>query len=128
MIVAKDLLKFENRDIILKFFDLFRKNKISEESKLKLQYFIKNSNVGTENQKEKFIYYYNLMPGNYPPKTYTEIAKEYKCSPSNIRGTIKQYLNYFVNKQSKTEINIFEKIVNTTRYKNGKKVNLNKLK
>lgn len=128
MFEAKNLLKQENEDLFLKFLNLFRDEKVLEESKLRLHYFIKNLKIGTENQKEKFMYYYNIMPGNYKAKTYTEIAKEYKCSTSNIRNSIRQFLIWLKNKLTKKELEEFEKIISTTKYKNGRTINLNKLK
>lgn len=128
MIEAKDLLNLENQNLFFKFLNLFRKGKVLEKSKLRLHYFIKNLEIGTENQKEKFMYYYNIIPGNYKARTYTEIAKEYNCSPSNIRSTVRQYLIWLKVKQPKEKMNEFKKIISTTKYKNGKNINLNRLK
>lgn len=127
MIKIQELLKIENEDLFLKYLELFRNKKVSEESKLRLHYFIKNLKVGTENQKEKFMYYYNIMPGNYTAKSYTEIAREYKCSSTYIRSAIRQYLTWVKTRQTEKELEKFEKIVNTTRYKNGRTINFNKL-
>jgi|GEM_PF-5911687 len=128
MIEVKDLLKIENSNLFLKFLHLFRDRKVSEESKLRLHYFIKDLEGGIENQKEKFMYYYNIMPGNCTAKSYTEIAREYKCSASNIRNAIIKYLILLKNKLTKEELKEFEKIIATTKYKNGRKINLKRIK
>lgn len=128
MFEAKELLKLENREQFLKFLNLFRDGKVSEESKLRLHYFIKNLEVGTENQKEIFMYYYNIMPGNYKAKSYTEIAKEYKCSSTNIRSIVKRYLIWIKTRQTEKELQEFEIIINRVRYKNGRTIKLDRLK
>lgn len=119
---GKFLLITENK--LLKFLNLFRDGRMSEISSLELYYFIKDLKFGTEKQKENFCLYYSIYP-SYPKKnTYSNISRELGCSSSNIRYSVRKFLRYFRRKMDNEELEKFDKIIRSSKYKNGKDLNV----
>lgn len=119
---GKFLLINENK--LIKFLNLFRDGRISEISCLELYYFIKDLKFGTEKQKENFCLYFSIYPSYPKNRTYSDISREQGCSISNIRYSVREFFRIFRRRMDNEELEKFDRIIRSSKYKNGKGLNV----
>lgn len=119
---GKFLLINENK--LIKFLNLFRDGRMSEISCLELYYFIKDLKFGTEKQKENFCLYFSIYPSYPKNRTYSDISREQGCSISNIRYSVREFFRIFRRRMDNEELEKFDRIIRSSKYKNGKGLNV----
>lgn len=87
----------EKGNIVYELLELLKANKISNTSKKKIYIMVNNMNNRTDNQKEKFCMFYNLLEKEKQNYRLCDMARYYNCTSSNIRSSIGRIRNSLVN-------------------------------
>lgn len=104
----------EKREIIDRLEELALEDKYSAEHKKRLFSIIMDLKIGTSLQRERYILYYGLNINKKRRYNYTEIAKMYKCTPSNIKGSVMSMRRALI-RLIPDEIKKFENIIKTVK-------------
>lgn len=87
----------ENCKVIYKLIDYFKANKLNNSQKQIICDIIMSLKNKTENQKIRFIMYYNLEPSQLQKYSLSSIGRYFKCSASAIRFSVVAIKNALVN-------------------------------
>lgn len=90
------------RDMVYELLELLKSNKLNNVQRKRIYELVKKMDNRTENQKEKFLRFYNLLEGEKQNYRFCDMAKYYHCSPGNIRYSVNRIRHSLVNSTDET--------------------------
>lgn len=100
----------ERRSIVYPLIEAAKENKLNEQQKARFYNVVKNLETGTEQQKERFLIFYNLELGQTQNYRLCDLSRKFNCSSSAIRFSIFRIRNRLVNSNDETLL-ILKKIL-----------------
>lgn len=91
----------ERSGVVYQILELAKNNLLNETQKEKLRDIVRNLNNRTENQKHRFLLYYNLKKNQQNTYGLTDLARLYNVTPNAIRCSVGRIRNALVNMQDK---------------------------
>lgn len=89
----------ERSDVVYHILELAKNNLLNEVQKQKFYDIVMNLDNRTENQKQRFLLYYNLNVNQEQIYRQCDLAKLYNVSPNAIRCSVGRIRNALVNLQ-----------------------------
>lgn len=91
-------MEFDKRsNVVYELLELLKANKLNNVQKKQIYELVKSLDNRTENQKEKFFRFYNLLEGENINYRLCDMARYYHCSSSNIRFLVNRIRNSLIN-------------------------------
>ena len=101
----------ERSDVVYHILELAKNNLLNEVQKQKFYDIVMNLDNRTENQKQRFLLYYNLNVNQEQIYRQCDLARLYDVSPNAIRCSVGRIRNALVNLQDEN-ILILKEILN----------------
>lgn len=98
----------ERSNVVYQILELARNNLLNEIQKQKLYNIVINLNNRTENQKQRFLLYYNLKKNQQNTYRLIDIARIYNVTPNAIRCSVGRIRNALVNLQDEEILDLKE--------------------
>lgn len=92
----------EKSDMVYELLDLLKKNKLNDSQKNTILNIVKGLTNRTENQKERFFRFYNLLEGENKNYRLCDMALFYNCTPGCIRVSVGRIRNSLINSNEET--------------------------
>lgn len=82
-------MKFKDKsEIVNKLIRIMEKSELNSEQKKRIVKVVKNLEMATEIQKERFILFYGLDDNGSKIRTLKQIAEKYNCTTNAIRVSV----------------------------------------
>ena len=98
----------ERSDVVYQILKLANNNLLDEIQKQKLRAIVLNLNNRTDNQKQRFLLYYNLKKNQQNTYGLTDVSRLHNVTPHAIRCSIGRIRNALVNLQDEKILAIKE--------------------
>lgn len=106
----------ERSDVVYQILVLARNNLLNEIQKQKLYNIVMNLDNRTENQKQRFLLYYNLKKNQQNTYGLTDIARLHNVTPNAIRCSVGRIRNALVNLQDERNLILKELLDEIKKY------------
>lgn len=87
----------KRRDMVYELLELLKANKLNDIQKKQIYKLVNSLDNRTENQKDRFFRFYNLLEGETHNYRLCDMARYYHCSSSNIRFLVNRIRNSLIN-------------------------------
>ncbi len=87
----------KNSNMVYELLDLLKANKLNDIQKNKVYEIVKSLTNRTENQKERFFRFYNLLDGENQNYRLCDMARYYNCSPNCIKTSVNRIRSSLIN-------------------------------
>lgn len=98
----------EISDVVYQILELAKNNLLDEIQKQKLRAIVLNLDNRTDNQKQRFLLYYNLKKNQQNTYGLTDVSRLHNVTPNAIRCSIGRIRNALVNLQDEKILAIKE--------------------
>ncbi len=107
----------KNSDMVYELLELLKDNKLDDIQKNKVYELVKSLSNRTDNQKERFFRFYNLLEGENHNYRLCDMERYYNCSSGSIRFSVNRIRNGLIN-TNKENMAIIENILKEYHSKN----------